>query len=219
MSKIMSLCEKICRLVLSMYQHHMHGKAMTLTGWKMVLREDFSVRMEDTLVSPMVCDVMDVFPCGTYECGCCGQQHTMSQVERCMFDPVSQHMTCMECHTLHKPPLASMLTYTLDWKESMEVEPSEYIELEDCRPSEDAKKDSRDTFHAICAKFAQTQGLTFLDGKSIADLRRAQLARRVFRRWRAFVHKRWVLKTFRVLYSQKLNVDAAMTLAIRATSH
>jgi hypothetical protein len=198
--------------------HYAAGHHMAVEKWVCWHKEEFSLRMEHTLVSPRVEDVMEIYPRGTYQCSCCKSNQTMDE-EFFAYLSEDLRIMCLQCRhtTFHRLRNIRPMIVRMPGV-SMAMPPWEHLIYIDRRPKTAEERQEKDAYYAeVCTKVAEVHDMTYLGGKAIGDIRTELLAKRCVTRWRKFMQRRNAARVFQVLYRCcDLGLDASIVLSRHA---
>lgn len=176
--------------------------------------------MEATLVSPAYIEIMLMSPVGTFQCECCHTQNVdFAEEEGVVHVHNDKCLICKDCYSKRaadQEQASTVKKIYMKFDENLDiflnsVHNFQLIEIVDTRYEN--FNEHMETYRDIAQKVAVVHNMTYLDGKSITDVRSELLAKRVVRKLKKMVNIRRKLMLFRVLYSEMSDINAAFELA------
>lgn len=193
--------------------HFAQGLAATIDKWHCVHAKEFGLRIEGTLVSPKFDEVLRLFPCGTFQCASCRVVHVMDQITPLYINTQTHSLVCQSCTIPSMAHLCKAMNVRIE--SNLPFPSSAFHTYEDMRPHTAEEHDAfNNKYHIVCQNVAEHHGLTYLNGRTLADVRTELLSRRLVQRWRAITRQRHTARVFRVLYHcTDIGMDASVVLA------
>lgn len=208
--------EMMNSLIQAIPAHVLSGNTIIIDKWECFHDEEFGIRMESTLVSPVVQDTLRMYMCGSYTCACCKAAHTMDATTFMYLNGETKQLTCPPCILAIPIQMRrNIRPVVVKLDTSTPFIPSPIHTYHDLRPKTPEERAQREQhYKETCEKVAEVHDMVYLQGKSIRDVRSDFLAKRVVRKWRQHVQKRLVSRMFYVLYHGcNMGLDASVVLA------
>lgn len=197
--------------------HMNSGHQCFISHWHGIHREQFGVVFEDTLVSPRVEDVLCIYVCGTFQCSCCKKVTCMDTTQMPALNAQTNQLLCRGC-VMPVHGTLGIKYLQIRMPTSLELPSSPYHIYTDERPKTDEEKTLRWMhYEGVCKGVAHAHEMTYLGGKNMANVRADFRAKRVIKKWRNVIKRRYAARMFQVLYHCcDLGKDASLTLSKRA---
>lgn len=172
-----------------MKYHAYNGFEIRMTHWKVMHYDRVDVKREGSLVSPLIDNEIYVFPCGTFECGCCEKVKPLNENDLAIFDEGVARLLCFDCAVVSdnlSGARAVSLTYIggpvdVVSYESVESGEVDYVDMR--AKTEFSKEFLLEIANDLCRVMASEHDCLYLQGMDSHALYERRLARKYLAKW------------------------------------
>lgn len=207
---------RITRMMTRIQMHVNLGNNLKMNQWHFVKYNGIAYRIEGVLISTMRYNYMHMFPEGTYGCASCGKQNTMNHVDKCYVSAMHGLIICPTCSDpAFDHALVASLTHVTE-KDIQMSSNTRCVTVFDQTMNEEELTilEHEDILNLEALTHNHNSEFIYVNNKTMGIIRTEFLARRVLRRWRAFLHRQLQSRLFKVLYHcAGLNMTTSVILS------
>jgi len=188
-----------------------------MTHWVCVKKDEYAIRVQETLVSAFIHNYVDVYPSGTFECAHCGKHQIVNEDKPSYWVRTISGIICTDCKMAHFAEQHQVAPIFVHADSTDDILLDDHVVVINKRSTEEERATMLEQGKARAQLVANANGLTYLENQKTEDIYHQLLAKRVLRAMKSNVETRTRNKLFRVLYRcADLDLNAALVLATRS---